>query len=80
MIKAHERRGEILRNQLYLGGLSGRVYFAPKVRVLADHDDGTGLMSVVGMKYDVTEQFDRVAVERSKALRSQKRKAARATS
>lgn len=68
-------KSEIICNQLYIGGITGRVYFAPRVRIREDHGDGMALMEVVGAKYDVTEQFDQVAVERAKALRREKRRA-----
>lgn len=42
--------------KLYVGSLSGRVYWAPRVTA-EPHDDGTATFRVVGEKRDVTDMF-----------------------
>lgn len=49
--------------RLSIGGLSGRVYVTTHGKILGVDDRGRELIQS-SVKYDVTEQFDALAVER----------------
>jgi hypothetical protein len=48
--------------RMFVGMLSGRVYWAPRVTA-EPHEDGTATFRVVGDKRDVTDMFEKCALE-----------------